>query len=292
MPLGASREHLVKAGESGMADQDMDWAKADADYVPLQMDTTKPSVARVYDAVLGGKDNFAVDRAVAAQSMKAMGDEGRGARLNREVLGRAVRYMVGQGIDQFLDLGSGLPTASNTHQIAQAVNPAALVVYVDNDPSVRIHGHALLADDASTIVVLADIRQPDTILRRPEITGFLDFARPIGLILNAVIHHLSDEEDPYALVGAYKAALAPGSYLQLTHFSNASPEAHAMEQVFQHALGSGKARSREEITSFFDGLEIVQPGVVFIPEWRPDDAVTYPLDLGGLMMLCGVGVKR
>jgi hypothetical protein len=274
-----------------MADQGMDWAKADTEYVPREIDTTKPSVARVYDAVLGGKDNFAVDRAVAAQSIKAMGDEGKGARLNREVLGRAVRYMVGQGIDQFLDLGSGLPTVQNTHQIAQAANPAARVVYVDNDLSVRIHGHALLADDASTIVVLADVREPDTILHRPQITSFLDFTRPTGLILNAVIHHILDEEDPHALVDTYKAALAPGSYVQITHFSNASPEARAMEKVFQQSLGRGKVRSRAEITSFFDGLEIIEPGVVFIPEWRPDEAVTYPLDLGGLMMICGVGRK-
>ena len=269
----------------------MDWAKADPGYVPPEIDTTKPSVARVYDAVLGGKDNFAVDRAVAAQSMKAMGDDGKGALLNRAVLGRAVRYMVAHGIDQFLDLGSGLPTAANTHQIAQAANPAARVVYVDNDPSVRIHGHALLADDASTIVVLADIREPDTILRRAQITRFLDFARPIGLILNAVVHHVLDEEKPYALVDTYKSALAPGSYMQLTHFSNESSEAHAMEKVFQRFLGRGKLRSREEITSFFDGLEIIDPGVVFIPEWRPDGPVDYPLDLGGLMMFCGVGRK-
>jgi hypothetical protein len=178
-----------EGGGSGMTDQGMNWAKADAEYVPPEIDTTKPSVARVYDAVLGGKDNFAVDRAVAAESMKAMGDDGKGAWLNRAVLGRAVRYMAGQGIDQFLDLGSGLPTVQNTHQIAQAVNPAARVVYVDNDPSVRIHAHALLADDASTIVILADIREPDSIVRRAEITGFLDFTRPIGLILNADPSH-------------------------------------------------------------------------------------------------------
>jgi hypothetical protein len=162
---------------------------------------------------------------------------------------------------------------------------------VDNDPSVRIHGHALLADDASTIVVLADIREPDAIVSRPQITRFLDFTKPIGLILNAVIHHILDEEDPHALVGAYKLALAPGSYMQLTHFCNASAEARAMEKVFQHALGSGRVRSRDEITSFFDGLEMVAPGVVFVPEWRPDEEVAYPLDLGGLMMMCGVGRK-
>jgi hypothetical protein len=269
----------------------MGWAKADPEYVPPEIDTTKPSVARVYDAILGGKDNFAVDRAVAAEAFKALPDDGKGARLNRAVLGRAVRFMVGQGITQFLDLGSGLPTVQNTHQIAQAVNPDARVVYVDNDPSVRVHAHALLADNASTIVVLADVREPDTILGREEVTGFLDFSKPVALILNAVIHHILDEEDPHALVGAYRAALAPGSYVQITHFSSASPEARAMEKVLQQALGRGKVRSKEEITSFLDGLEIIEPGVVFLPEWRPEEPVTYPLDLGGLLMMCGVGRK-
>jgi hypothetical protein len=170
----------------------MAWAKADPAYVPQEIDTSKPSVARVYDAILGGKDNFAVDRAVAADAVKATGDGGAGARMNRAALGRAVRFMVSQGVSQFLDLGSGLPTVQNTHQIAQAVNSAARVVYVDNDQSAYLHGQALLADNASTTVVLADIREPDALLAMPGVTGILDFTQPVGVILNAVIHHVFD----------------------------------------------------------------------------------------------------
>jgi S-adenosyl methyltransferase len=270
-----------------MADFDMNWARVDPDHVPPEIDTTRPSVARVYDAILGGKDNFAVDRVVAAEAVKTMGDDGNGARLNRAALGRAVRYMVGQGVTQFLDLGSGLPTVQNTHEIAQAINPAARVVYVDNDPSVYLHGRALLADDASTTVVLADIRTPDELLSSPEVRDFLDFGKPVGLILNAVIHHLLDEEDPYGIVASYKQALPPGSYLQLTHFCDESPESRANAEVLQRSLGRGQVRSREEITRFFDGLELVPPGVVFLPWWQPD---TLPdaAEPGSTLMLCGV----
>lgn len=274
-----------------MANAGISWTHEDPDYVLQEIDTTKPSVARVYDAILGGKDNFAADRAVVAEALKAMPDDGKGARLNRAVLGRAVRFMVSQGIEQFLDLGSGLPTAQNTHQIAQAVNPAARVVYVDNDPSVRLHAHVLLADESSTTVVMADIREPATILKRPEITRFLDFSKPMGLILNAVIHHILDEEDPRGLVAAYVNAIAPGSYVQITHFSSHSAQARALEKVFMQTLGRGKVRSKEEIESFFAGLELLPPGVVFNPEWHPEEPVQYPLDLGGLMVMCGVGRK-
>jgi len=283
-----------------MANGDMAWAKIDAAHVPPVIDTTKPSVARVYDAILGGKDNFAADRAVAAQAVKAMGDGGKGARLNRAALGRAVRFMCRQGVAQFLDLGSGLPTAQNTHQIAQEVNPAARVVYVDNDPTAYTHGQALLTGDASTVVVLADVREPDKLLARldpgnkeaePEVAGFLDFAQPIGLILNAVIHHVLDEEDPYGIVARYTDALAPGSYLQLTHFCDSSQEARANEQVLKQSLGRGQIRSREQIARFFDGLELVEPGLVYLPEWRPDEPVRRPLDPGSMLMLGGVGRK-
>jgi len=283
-----------------MANSDMAWAKVDPAHVPPEIDTTRPSVARVYDAILGGKDNFAADRAVAAEAVKAMGDDGKGARLNRAALGRAVRFMCRQGVAQFLDLGSGLPTAQNTHQIAQAVNPAARVVYVDSDPSAYIHGQALLTGAASTVVVLADIREPDKLLARlasanrevePEVAGFLDFTQPIGLILNAVIHHVLDEEDPYGIVARFTDALAPGSYLQLTHFTDASVQARANEEVLRRSLGRGQLRSREQITRFFDGLDLVEPGLVFLPEWRPDTPVRLPLDPGSMLMLGGVGRK-
>ena len=274
-----------------MADSNMAWARLDPAHVPPEIDTTKPSVARVYDAILGGKDNFAVDRAVAELSVKAMGDGGSGARLNRAMLGRSVRFMAALGISQFLDLGSGLPTVQNTHQIAQSVNPAARVVYVDNDPSVSLHGQALLSGDAATAVVLADVMEPDKLLGLPEVTGLIDFTQPVGLIMNAVIHHMLDEEDPYGVVAAYKDAAVPGSYMQITHFCDAAPEAAASVRVLRENLGRGQIRSREEIKRFFDGWEIVAPGLVFLSEWRPDEPVTLPLDVGSILMLAGVARK-
>jgi hypothetical protein len=273
-----------------VADYDMTWAKVDPDHVPPEIDTTQPSVARVYDAILGGRDNFAADREVAHAAVKTMGDAGNGARLNRAALGRAVRYMVGHGVSQFLDLGSGLPTVQNTHQIAQTVDPHARVVYVDNDPTVYLHGQALLADDASTTVVLADIREPATLLALDEVRGFLDFGRPVGLIMNAVIHHVLDSEDPRGIVDRYKQAVVSGSYLQLTHFCDESPEARANAEVLQRSLGRGQVRSREEITRYFDGFELVQPGIVFLPWWRPDSLPT-EADPGSTLMLCGLARK-
>lgn len=274
-----------------MAGNEMAWARQDPAFVPPEIDTSKPSVARVYDAILGGKDNFAADRAVAEQAVKAMGDGGNGARLNRAALGRAVRFMAREGVTQFLDLGSGLPTAQNTHQIAQAVNPGVRVVYVDNDPSAYVHGQALLTGDAATTVVLADIREPDKLLAMQGVGGFLDFTRPIGLILNAVIHHVLDEEDPYGIVARYKEALAPGSYMQLTHFCDSSPEARANERVLKESLGRGQMRGREQIARFFDGLDLVPPGLVYLPQWRPDHPVRLPLDPGSMLMLVGVGKR-
>src|SRR5450756_2035073 len=142
-----------------------------------------------------------------------------------------------KGIDQFLDLGSGLPAAQNTHQIAQDLNPAARVVYVDNDPLVLVHARALLEDNPRTVVVTADLRYPETILASQRVAGFLDFTRPIGLILNAVLHHLHDDEDPHGIVGTFRGALASGSYIQLTHFADAVPESLALEKVLMHAIG-------------------------------------------------------
>jgi len=269
----------------------MTWARIDPDYVPPEIDPNTPSVARVYDAILGGKDNFAVDRAIAEEAVKVMGDNGNGARLNRAALGRAVRFMAKSGVTQFLDLGSGLPTVQNTHQIAQSVNPRARVVYVDNDPSVYLHGTALLTGDASTTVALADVRDPKALLAMPEIATFLDFTKPIGLILNAVIHHLLVEEEPYRIVDTYKDAVVPGSYLQLTHFSDASDEAKDSVDVLRRTLGRGQVRTRAEITRFFDGWDLLEPGVVFLPDWRPDEPPTEPPPPGSLLMLAGVARK-
>jgi hypothetical protein len=280
---------LIMAGES--TGQDLSWTHADPDYLPPEIDVTKPSIARVYDARLGGKDNFAADRAVAAEVNKVFPDGGKAARSNRALLGRAVRYMALEGISQFLDLGSGLPTVQNTHQIAQAVNPAARVVYVDNDPIVLAHGRALLADNVSTTVVTADLREPDKIMTMPEIAGFLDFAEPVGLILNAVVHHLPDEEDPYGILDRYKELLAPGSYLLLTHFSSYSEAARRLVDVLLRALGRGQLRGREEITRFFDGFDLVPPGVVHLVQWRPDEPPSQPLGISDVLYLGGLARK-
>jgi hypothetical protein len=267
------------------------WTHADPDYGLPEVDTSKPSVARVYDAILGGKDNFAADRAVAEMAYKAFPDGGRAAFINRDLLGRAVRYMVEQGITQFLDLGSGLPTARNTHQIAQAVNPAARVVYIDNDPIVLAHGRALLAENSFTTVVTADLREPDRVWSMPEVAGFLDLSKPVGLILNAVIHHVLDEEDPYGIVSRYKELLASGSYLLLTHFSSSSKEASALEDVLLRTLGRGQLRTTAEITRFFDGLDVVEPGVGYLPDWHPDGPVSAAYGISELLYIGGLGRK-
>ncbi len=273
-----------------MAD-DMSWMRRKPDYVPPADERSRPSIARVYDAVLGGKNNYPIDRAVARKLTTAFPDGGEGAWVNRALLGRAARYIARHGVDQFLDLGSGLPTVQNTHEMAQAVNPTAAVVYVDNDPIVLAHGEALLAGNPHTRVVTADLRDPAAIMANPQITGFLDLARPVGLILNAVIHHIPDEGDPLGLVNEYKRRIAPGSYLLLTHICSSSQQTRALEAEMVQALGSGRPRSMGEIATFFDGLEMVEPGVVYLPYWHPETPVDAPLGIGGLLYAGGLGRK-
>jgi hypothetical protein len=222
---------------------------------------------------------------------RAFPDGGRAAFINRDLLGRAVRYMTAHGITQFIDLGSGLPTVQNTHQVAQLVNPAARVAYVDNDPLVRARSQALLVDNATTIVVTADLRDPDATWSRPEIVGFLDLAQPVGVIMNAVIHHVLDEEDPAGIIARYKDLMAPGSFLLLTHFSNSSAEARALESVLLRTLQRGQLRSRAEITAFFDGLSVMEPGIGYLPEWHPDEPVPAEYGISELLYIGGLARK-
>ncbi|WP_439679445.1 SAM-dependent methyltransferase [Embleya sp. MST-111070] len=257
------------------------------DWAPTGIDVTVPSIARVYDAILGGKNNFAVDRRIADEALANLSNEG--AWHNRHILARGVRYLAAQGIDQFVDLGSGLPTVQNTHEVAQEVNPDAAVVYVDNDPIVLAHGRALLADNHRTRVVTADLRDPADVLARPELRELIDFTRPVGLLLVAVLHHLADDEDPAGVVRAYRDALPPGSYIFITHFCDSTPEGRALEKIFLTQLGSGRFRPLEEIESYFDGLELVDPGVVLLPLWHPDEPVTRPLTPEGHLSVGGIG---
>jgi hypothetical protein len=250
----------------------------DAQQAAAVIDTTKPSVARVYDCFLGGKDNYEIDRQVflqvdaVAPQMKLL------ARAGRNWLVRVTRFLAGEaGIDQFLDLGAGLPAAENTHQAAQRMNPDARVVYVDNDPVVAAHGRALLEENESTRLVSADLTDPGGIFANEEINRHLDLTRPVALIHSSTIHHVSDEERPVEIMRRYAELLPAGSYLALSHFTDpqdggpGSELARFVEDVFARgAMGSGYFRKREEIQEYFAGLEMIEPGLVPLNEWWPD----------------------
>lgn len=235
------------------------------------LDTSRPSLARVYDAALGGKDNFAVDRAALEGVRQAIEQTPGMAYANRAMLRRVVRYLVTQaGIRQFVDLGSGLPTRENTHQVAQRDAPDARVVYVDIDPMVLAHARALLAEDDRTAVVTADLTHVDAVLGHPELRRLIDMSEPVAILLVGMLHHFSDDQNPAGIVAAYKDAFPPGSYLFITHFCRSGPAAVAMERDFLKHLGTGWFRTKEQIQAYFDGLEMVDPGLVYLPQWRPD----------------------
>jgi hypothetical protein len=242
------------------------------------IDTSRPSVARVYDCFLGGKDNYEVDRQVflqvdaVAPQMKLL------ARSCRHWLVRITRFLAGTAeIDQFLDLGAGLPSAENTHEAAQRMNPDARVVYVDNDPVVAAHGRALLEENDQTRLVVDDLTDPDAIFGNAEINRFLDLSRPVGVIQSNTIHHVSDAEQPREIMSRYVELLPSGSYLALSHFHDpqdggAGTElARFVEDIFANGpMGSGYFRTREQIQEFFTGLEMVEPGLVRLNDWWPD----------------------
>ena len=242
------------------------------------IDVRKPNIARVYDAFLGGKDNFAADRAVVELTLRIVPDAAAGARANRAFLRRVVRYLAGQaGVGQFLDIGSGLPSQGNVHEVAGEVSPAARVVYTDSDPVVLVHGQALLAGVPSVRVVTADVRRPAEILDSTEVREFIDFGRPVALLMLAILHHLRDEEDPAGIVARFREAAAPGSYLAISSFRMPGPEhpqdaasTREVQELFNARLGTGRWREHEEILQWFGDWELLEPGLVPLPEWRPD----------------------
>ncbi len=241
--------------------------------VPLDLDTSVAHVARVYDYWLGGKDNFAADRAAGEQAIQAYPDIVYSVRANRAFLARTVRYLAGEaGIRQFLDIGTGIPTANNTHEVAQDAAPGSNVVYVDNDPVVLTHARALLVsgDQGHTNYIDADLRDTGRILA--EAAQTLDFSRPVAIMLMAILQHIDEAEDPYAIVDSLLAAVPPGSYLAISHPA-ADIETEAMAQMAErlNKLMAEKVtfRTRPQVARFFDGLELVEPGMVRVQEWRP-----------------------
>jgi S-adenosyl methyltransferase len=248
-------------------------AEPTAHEVALEIDTSVAHVARVYDFWLGGKDNFAADRAAGQQAIQAYPDIVYSVRANRAFLARTVRYLAGEaGIRQFLDIGTGIPTANNTHEVAQEVAPGSNVVYVDNDPVVLTHARALLVSgqQGHTSYIDADLRDTGRILA--EAARTLDFSRPVAIMLMAILQHIDEAEDPYAIVSSLLAAVPPGSYLAISHPA-ADIETEAMAQMAErlNKLMAEKVtfRTGPEVARFFDGLELVEPGMVRVQEWRP-----------------------
>ncbi|MBO0803731.1 MAG: SAM-dependent methyltransferase [Nocardiopsaceae bacterium] len=245
---------------------------------PAGIDVSRPSVARMYDYYLDGKDNFQIDRDAVAQVEEAMPEIRQLARENRAFLRRAVRYMARLGIRQFIDIGSGLPTAGNTHEIARQVIPDARVVYIDNDPVVLAHGRALLATDESTTVATADMRNPAEVLEHPETTRLIDFTQPVGVLLIAMIHFIALADQP-RIMGHLRDALPPGSHITGTHATadcNSAEAAARIEAVYATTPTPIYFRARADVARFFDGLDLVEPGLVTIDEWRPDPSDPAP----------------
>jgi hypothetical protein len=246
-----------------------------------EIDTTKPHSARMYDYWLGGKDNFAADRAVAESVQAAYPAVRIGARENRAFLGRAVRYLAAEaGVRQFLDIGSGLPTTNNVHEVAQAVTPSSHVVYVDNDPLVHTHARALLssAPGGRTAYIQADARQPEAILSHPVTQEVLDFGQPIALILAAVLHFIPDEDKPAEVLATLLGPMAPGSYLVASHFTTEHDEERFTSggQAYAATIRVQARDSGDFARLAFSGLELVPPGVVLASEWRPNPGTPRP----------------
>ncbi|MFJ3310012.1 SAM-dependent methyltransferase [Streptomyces sp. NPDC086549] len=238
----------------------------------FEIDTSKPHPARMYDYFLGGKDNYEVDREAAERMIEAAPEVRSGVRANRRFMHRAVRHVVAEGgIRQILDVGTGLPTEPNVHQIAHAIAPETRVVYVDNDPIVSAHSTALMAG-TDTSVVLADLRDPRAVLDHPQVRKVIDFDRPVALLLVAVMHFISDAEDPEGTVAILRDALPTGSWLVLSHATGDVHDDRREEAaaVYNSATAALNLRSHARVLDFFGDFTLVDPGLVKVTDWRPD----------------------
>lgn len=244
-----------------------------------EVNPNAPSPARIYDFLLGGSQNFEADREVARRAADTMPTLVGAIRANRAFLRRVVRHLAGRlGVDQFLDLGSGVPTVGNVHEIALAINPAAKVVYVDIDQVAVAHARHLLADLPSVTVILADLRRPETVLKHPLTERTLDLSRPVAVLMNAVLHFIPDDEHPERIVADYVAAAAPGSYVAISHAAPDLTHAAEQEEMLDDYRRSTRVpfinREPEQVTAWLDGLAIQPPGIVLVDQWHPDPNVT------------------
>jgi SAM-dependent methyltransferase len=264
------------------------------DWAPEDVDLERPSVARIYNYVLGGTHNFPVDRELADKMIAVKPDLALQARANRTFLHRAVRFLVGAGVRQFLDIGSGIPTLGSVHEIAQQAAPEARVAYVDIDPVAVAHSRAILAGNDRTTVIQEDLRRPDAILAHPDVRALLDLTQPLGVLLVAVLHAIPDADDPFGIVARLRAAMAPGSYLVIGHFTDdAQPdEVSQVQKLARQTTTPVTPRPRVQVGRFFAGFDLVDPGLVWVPQWRPDspDDVTDRPELS--TNYAGVGRKR
>ncbi|MEU4193297.1 SAM-dependent methyltransferase [Kribbella sp. NPDC026611] len=253
----------------------------DTGLVAHGIDTTRPSVARVYDFFLGGKDNYASDRALSEQIMEVAPEAPIWARTNRRWLGDVVTWLAGEcGIERFIDAGSGLPTAENTHEVAQKVNAGASVVYIDNDPSVVAHGRALLVDNERTQFTAADLTDPEAVLADPAVAKLLAAGEPVALVMGLMLHHIGDFEETRAVVRRYVDALPAGSYLAVTHACNpgdggpVAQVADALMEKVKTTFPTLRFRTPAEITALFGDLELLPPGLVPVVDWHPPSALS------------------
>ncbi|NEB04064.1 SAM-dependent methyltransferase [Streptomyces sp. SID13726] len=266
----------------------------DTDSLPPGADPDKASVARMYDAMLGGEHNFAIDREAVA-AVTAIDPQVRMlARANRAFLGRAVRFLVGAGVRQFIDLGSGIPTQGNVHEVAQAEHPGARVVYVDKDPVAVAHSTTLLADNPDAGIVDADIRDPAGVLSSPQVRALIDFDEPVAVLMVAILHFVTPEEDPAGIVAAFRDALPEGGWLALSHATDQDrPDtAAAVTQLYRsRATSPVTVRSHDEIHDLFTGFDLAEPGLVHVPLWRPDAHEQVPENPSEFWVYAGVGRK-
>jgi SAM-dependent methyltransferase len=268
------------------------WVPPD-EWVPAGIDTERPSAARIYDYFLGGAHNFEVDRQVAEQLLAVHPEIAAMAQANRAFLRRAVEFLVDAGIRQFLDIGSGVPTVGHVHEIAQGAAPESRVAFVDIDPVAVAHSQLILEGNDRTAVIQEDIRKPEQILNHAEVQGLLDFDRPVAVLLVSLLHFVPDSDDLSSILSHLTRPLTSGSYLVISHGTEDERDDEAEgKEIYRRGGIEVTTRSREQVEALFDGWDLVEPGVVWVPQWRPDspeDVGDHPASSG---VYAGVGRKR